>query len=166
MDRDVFNVGTLARPEQPFVLAAKSLTVFKLRVQLQDVSRSLQVVQLDSRKIQNWIALSLAFKTAFQFPSYYGDNWSALDDCMRDLGWFAGDGIALIFERAETLLVKDPNLRGQLCQALQDYGQYWSEIPNRVDLGKRRPMAFHSIFITSESEPWLKALPRFELTAT
>jgi hypothetical protein len=35
----------------------------------------------DKRQLLHW------YGKALEFPTYYGANWDALSDCLRDLGW-------------------------------------------------------------------------------
>ena len=39
-----------------------------------------------------------------QFPYYYGHNWAALDECIRDLDWMEGDVYILLVRHAGLLL--------------------------------------------------------------
>ena len=43
----------------------------------------------------------LAF--ALRLPPDFGDNWDALADCLRDLGWLPAWGHVLLFEHADEL---------------------------------------------------------------
>jgi len=45
------------------------------------------------------------FAAAFQFPSYFGENGAAFDECITDLGWLsAGNGyVVLISDPAQVL---------------------------------------------------------------
>jgi RNAse (barnase) inhibitor barstar len=46
---------------------------------------------------------------ALQLPDYFGENWSALDDCLSDLQWLLpAAGIALVLMRADEVLVDEP----------------------------------------------------------
>lgn len=35
---------------------------------------------------------------SFQFPYYYGENWSAFDDCIQDLEWIKHSRIFVLFD--------------------------------------------------------------------
>lgn len=37
-----------------------------------------------------------AFRKALQFPDYFGFNWNALVDMMRDLSWLKGKGVSIL----------------------------------------------------------------------
>lgn len=43
---------------------------------------------------------------ALQFPSSYGENWSALEECLNDLKWLPGAGPMLGFPKADLLFSK------------------------------------------------------------
>ena len=44
-----------------------------------------------------------AIGKALDFPDWYGHNWDALADCLRDLAWLPADGHVLLFEHAEAM---------------------------------------------------------------
>lgn len=43
-----------------------------------------------------------------RFPSYFGRNWDALDECLHDLDWLRAPSYALIITDAERLLRDEP----------------------------------------------------------
>lgn len=46
---------------------------------------------------------------ALQFPSYFGENWDALDECINDLDWLpATDSYLLLITDADQLLEDGP----------------------------------------------------------
>ncbi|VXD07110.1 MULTISPECIES: barstar family protein [Sphingobacterium] len=37
------------------------------------------------------------------FPDYFGENWSAVFDCLRDFSWISKKGITLVYEEIPVL---------------------------------------------------------------
>jgi len=63
----------------------------------------LQAVKIDVSGVDSKSALLNAIGAAMKLPDYYGSNWDALEECLRDLeqderGWL------VIFENADRLL--------------------------------------------------------------
>ena len=48
--------------------------------------------------IQSKAALLDALSDALCFPDYFGGNWDALDECIRDLSWLPGGDVMLSHE--------------------------------------------------------------------
>ncbi|OYY95731.1 MAG: hypothetical protein B7Y41_00055 [Hydrogenophilales bacterium 28-61-23] len=57
---------------------------------------------LDGRALTDRRDLLGAIGRALDFPDYYGANWDALDECLRDLSWRDGP-ISLLIEHAEAI---------------------------------------------------------------
>jgi RNAse (barnase) inhibitor barstar len=57
---------------------------------------------------------------AFRFPDYFGHNWAALMDCLRDLRQRESIRIALLWVNADTSLDTDLQTFLDACQVLHD----------------------------------------------
>lgn len=55
------------------------------------------------RLFQEWAA-------ALQFPSYFGENWDAFEECLSDLEWLPPGGLVLFITRADRLLELAPEM--------------------------------------------------------
>lgn len=64
---------------------------------------------------------------ALGFPAWFGGNWDALEDCLGDLGWRAGDGHVILFTGYEDLPADD---LGVLLDVLAASAAYWAERGN------------------------------------
>jgi hypothetical protein len=57
---------------------------------------------------------------ALDFPDWFGANWDALEDCLRDLSWRRGEGHVFIFAGTP-----DGEARGLLLDVLSSSAEYW-----------------------------------------
>ncbi|MGH8722343.1 MAG: barstar family protein, partial [Burkholderiales bacterium] len=80
---------------------------------------------------------------ALGFPAWFGGNWDALEDCLGDLSWRAGDGHVFLFTGYEDLPADD---LGVLLDVLAASAGYWA--------GRGKP--FFAVFIDA---PHALALP-------
>lgn len=64
---------------------------------------------------------------AFAFPDYFGHNWDALDDCLRDLAWLPGEGYVLGLEHPEALRRAAPGDFASLVSVLEEASLAWCD---------------------------------------
>ena len=53
---------------------------------------------LDGRQIGDKAAFLAASALAMHFPSYFGYNWDALEECLTDLAWAPASGYVLLYD--------------------------------------------------------------------
>ncbi|AYQ27476.1 MULTISPECIES: barstar family protein [unclassified Polaromonas] len=78
-------------------------------------------------------SLFAAFESAGQFPEYFGSNWDAFSDCLRDFGWVQEKQI-VILHRDLPLAENAADCRIYL-ETLQAAIEDWTASPARLDIG-------------------------------
>ncbi|MFF3240894.1 barstar family protein [Micromonospora sp. NPDC002931] len=78
------------------------------------------------------------FSDALLFPGYFGWNWDALSDCLRDLNWLPAEGYLIVVERAPLLTSDSPDERQTLFRVLSRAVRTWADPLGRPD-GKGVP---------------------------
>jgi hypothetical protein len=97
---------------------------------------------------------------ALQLPYYFGENWDAFNDVIRDLEWLPGDSYLLMFDDAHLLLDQEsPRMLEVLIRLLAEASAYW-RTPSIYYPRNRNPTPFHTIFRcdTPRLEPFLERL--------
>ncbi|MFE5768328.1 barstar family protein [Streptomyces sp. NPDC056485] len=94
------------------------------------------VARLDGREMRDADEVFRQFYDRLKLPDYFGWNWDALADCLRDLKWLHADHHVLIVESAHEALPGDVAGRRLLLRTLLRAGQGWSSTrrPEGVDL--------------------------------
>jgi len=82
-------------------------------------------------------ALLARFAAALAFPRWFGGNWDALEDCLKDLGWRAQDRRVVLIGGFEALRTHHPEDFDVLLDILGSAALYWRE--------RERP--FFAVFI-------------------
>ena len=85
---------------------------------------ALQVSRVRLSGARDKQALMQRIAGALQFPSWFGANWDALEDCLGDLSWFKAGGHVLLFEGAADLPADE---RGILLDILASAAANWME---------------------------------------
>ncbi|HSQ70463.1 MAG TPA: barstar family protein, partial [Steroidobacteraceae bacterium] len=61
------------------------------------------------------------------FPGWFGRNWDALSDCLRDLEWHpAAEGYLLVLEHADGLAASAPDVLEVALDILRDAAEDWA----------------------------------------
>jgi hypothetical protein len=78
-----------------------------------------------------------ALARAMEFPSYFGMNWDALDECLRDLSWRPAKGYILLLRDAEQLWRRNGRLMGSLVGSWLFAAELWA----------KAGVSFHLVFV-------------------
>lgn len=70
----------------------------------------IRVAEIDGAAIESKQDLMADLSDALSLPDYFGGNWDALDEVLRDLGWLEAKGHVLAVVGAEALRARDPEL--------------------------------------------------------
>jgi len=65
--------------------------------------------------------------SALRFPSHFGDNWDALEECLTDLEWVDAEGYVIYYDHIDALLSAHPDQFETLVEILRDAVQSWKE---------------------------------------
>ncbi len=79
---------------------------------------SLEVVRIDAKQ-----GVFDALARALEFPAWFGRNWDALEDCLTDLSWRAGEGHVLLLGGHAELPADD---LGVLVDVLRAAAGHWA----------------------------------------
>ncbi|WP_239078157.1 barstar family protein [Streptomyces sp. SID9124] len=91
--------------------------------ELLPASGEVHVTRLNGCDLPDETSVFEKFWEAFEFPEYFGWNWSAFYDCLRDLEWLSSDYYILIIESAESVLSGDDVGREKFFNSLWRVGR-------------------------------------------
>jgi len=75
---------------------------------------------------------------ALHFPSHFGSNWDAFEDCLTDLSWLEAQGYVLLFQNLEHFGHNAPAEFAMARAILQDAAAYWKQHGIRFFVGFTR----------------------------
>ena len=68
---------------------------------------------------------------AFKFPSYYGHNLNALNDCLNDLEWLNKPNYVFIIRNPQEFLIKEQvDIYNHIIHFLEEVSTQWKNVPN------------------------------------
>ena len=85
----------------------------------------LSVVKLDLRKVRRKKEFLARLAKALYCPPYFGMNWDALSDCLRDLSWLNDNGWVVILLNGQEFAVKNQDDFTTAIDVLQTAAEYW-----------------------------------------
>lgn len=104
---------------------------------------------LDGAAIRDKASFLDACATAMQFPSYFGRNWDALNDCLTDLSWAPASGYIVLYDQVANFAHGQPREWATARAVLVGAVSRWTVTPTPMYVLLRG---------TRRSEP---TLPRF-----
>lgn len=129
--------GTPVNPEAPDLTASAPSPLrsvqFVERAPNPDIAKEkdIALVEMDGTIIEDKQMLMDVISEGFEFPDYFGGNWDALDECLRDLSWLKeAKGYAIVMEKGEAFWRADADLAGRLVKAWTGAAEVW--VPKAV----------------------------------
>ncbi|RPF54151.1 barstar family protein [Aquisalibacillus elongatus] len=98
------NLNLLQEPYIHFLIANEtSKSSFVQQIE-ERKKNNIIIKEIDGKKCSNVEGLFDEFAIKLQFPTYFGENWAAFDECINDLEWLDGDGYILVISNFDELL--------------------------------------------------------------
>jgi RNAse (barnase) inhibitor barstar len=121
-----------------------------LQLQLAHPTSAIRTIRGKKSRTANHFFNEIA--AAMQFPYYFGENGSALTDCITDLEWLPADAYLLaIPDAAEFLIDEIPDHFESVVQIFAAANEQWVT-PNQYFPRDRQPTPFHVLFQCAEAE--------------
>jgi len=64
---------------------------------------------LDGRHIETKPEFLRAAAASMDFPTYFGQNWDAFEECIRDLSWAPARGYVLLYDHVAPFAANQPD---------------------------------------------------------
>ncbi|WP_394832719.1 barstar family protein [Pendulispora rubella] len=147
------NLDDLLKPGPPAIVqctadvGAMSTAVWTLRGE--EAARGLLIGTLRGTRMRRREGLFDQFGALLQFPNYFGENWDAFLDCLRDLEWLRADGIVLVVFDAVQLLADAGG---------SEFAIFVDVLGDAADASAESEMPFHVVLqATAEQAPELQS---------
>jgi RNAse (barnase) inhibitor barstar len=86
----------------------------------------LVVFEIQGKAIQKEEDLLYFLAKELKFPAYFGMNWDALDECLRDLSWLPAKGYVLFLRDARRFWREASCVAGKFVEAWLFAAEEWS----------------------------------------
>jgi RNAse (barnase) inhibitor barstar len=88
------------------------------------LDREQNLVELDGMTLKNKFDVFNAFSSSLHFPRYFGEDWTAFSDCLRDLSWLDNKNCAILLRNASQI---EPSLLEAIADAVEEARAHWAE---------------------------------------
>lgn len=106
-----------------------------------------QIVTLEGLRCETKHSLLSEYTRMFGFPSYFGGNWDAFEECLSDLEWIPATGYLTLIKNGERVLCHQEDEYVTLIDILQNIGRGWS-LPHPETL-QQPPRPFHTLLLVN-----------------
>lgn len=120
------SLGAITSGQTPAGVYAWRSGMRAARVQRRIAPLDWKLGHLDGTAISGKADLLLAVGAALAFPPYYGQNWDALEECLTDLSWLPAQGYLLLYDQADQLARRAPDIWGIGCATMQHAASIWA----------------------------------------
>lgn len=138
----------VSRPVGPWVHRAAAWDLPSIREAAAEAD--LLLVELDGARMQSLEGLFREYVREFSLPEYFGWNWPAFDECMKELEGRPAQGYLTIIKRADEVLAGEPGELDTYLRQLDNIGRRWAYA---FALGPDRgggEVPFHTVLVESD----------------
>lgn len=89
-------------------------------------ARGVAAFEISAADIGTKEALLAAVAKGMEFPDYFGKNWDALDECLRDMSWRPAKGYTLFVHQARELWGRTGVVAGKFLEVWLFAAEEWS----------------------------------------
>lgn len=114
------------------------------------------VARVDGARMVDADGVFEQFSEALDFPTYFGWNWPAFYDCLRDLNWRRADRYLIVIDNAALALSSSLEERHVFFGVLQKAARRWA---NEMEIGGEPVIPFNVLLLCEDAE--LKALREY-----
>lgn len=82
-------------------------------------------VTIDLLKCLNRNFFLRTMRNEFSFPSYFGENMDAVDECMRDLSWIKEKKIQINIKNSKKALKENADASQKIIKMFESYSVFW-----------------------------------------
>lgn len=107
---------------------------------------------IDGESVQDVDSLFSAMAREFNFPDYFGENWPALNECIRSLSWLPARAYLLLIRNSGSLLKDSAPDRAVFMKVMRDAGRRWANAFALGDEWGGGDVPFNVVFLCPENE--------------
>ncbi|MFI7081280.1 barstar family protein [Micromonospora sp. NPDC049903] len=87
---------------------------------------AIAVTNVDGRSMADLDAVFTQFYDGLRFPTYFGWNWPAFSELLRDLSWLSANRFLIVVDNADLLLRDEPIERPAFFRILKEATRHWA----------------------------------------
>lgn len=85
------------------------------------------------------------------FPDYFGWNWNALNDCLRDFCWLQEDFVVFVIINKQKILSKDSSFqKDAFFEYLQDASDFWDDPNDEFGYKQNHPNLVFDVYYVED----------------
>jgi RNAse (barnase) inhibitor barstar len=93
-----------------------------------DTPSTVHIAIIDGKHCTTAAELFSQWAAAFHFPSYFGHNWDALEECLLDLDWLSSvSGFVTLVRNADQLLAREATALPTFLDILKTAAAHWRQ---------------------------------------
>ena len=149
MKWDAFN---LCFGELDFHIKVGNLDKFKESIrQITSNNQNIKLTYIDGKACKEAYEVFKEFSNKLKFPTYFGYNWDALEECLTDLDWLQAEGHIIFIEHANCFSNLNLTDRNNLLEVLRTVVHDWRN-GRDYKVPIKFPMPFEIILHCSDGE--------------